>query len=204
MSDFVLKLGDTAGFTVDDVPEKLPLGGDHVVAVKKFPGGRVQVQALGAFDREMAWEGVFLGPGAWDRAVAVGILRVSGKEILLQFGNILRYVMVKAYYPDYMNETYVPYSIVLQPTRKSGQVIAIGSNSVAANLQMPQSTISPSSDSATVNQNQVTHTITAGDTLWAIAADKYQDGTKWTKIAAANPGINPNNLQTGTTIIIPL
>jgi 5'-nucleotidase len=48
-----------------------------------------------------------------------------------------------------------------------------------------------------------THTIVAGDTLWAIAKEVYGAGSKWKTIADANPGVNANDLTIGSTLKIP-
>ncbi len=48
-------------------------------------------------------------------------------------------------------------------------------------------------------------TITADSktTLWGLAVKYYQDGTQWTKIAAANNNIDPKKIQIGMELIIP-
>lgn len=46
-------------------------------------------------------------------------------------------------------------------------------------------------------------TIKKGDTLWALAARYYQDGTQWKKIARANGIENERMLQLGSRIVIP-
>lgn len=48
-----------------------------------------------------------------------------------------------------------------------------------------------------------TYTIKKGDTLYSIARQRYGDGKQWTRIAAANPGIRPEALKVGQTIVIP-
>ncbi len=48
-----------------------------------------------------------------------------------------------------------------------------------------------------------THTIVAGDTLWAIAKKAYGAGSKWKAIADANPDVNANDLTIGSTLKIP-
>ncbi|EAW36808.1 LysM peptidoglycan-binding domain-containing protein [Lyngbya sp. PCC 8106] len=45
--------------------------------------------------------------------------------------------------------------------------------------------------------------IKAGDTLFKIAEQFYGDGNLWTKIAAANGDILPENLKPGQYITIP-
>jgi 5'-nucleotidase / UDP-sugar diphosphatase len=48
-----------------------------------------------------------------------------------------------------------------------------------------------------------TYKIKAGDTLYRIALTHYGSGKDWKKIAAANPGINPNKLKVGQKLILP-
>ena len=42
-----------------------------------------------------------------------------------------------------------------------------------------------------------------GDTLFGIARSKYGDGKKWMQIASANPGLSPQSLKIGQTIVLP-
>lgn len=47
------------------------------------------------------------------------------------------------------------------------------------------------------------HLVTAKDTLWSLAARYLGDGQRWQEIVKANPGLNPNALPVGKTIVIP-
>ncbi|MEK7526753.1 MAG: LysM peptidoglycan-binding domain-containing protein [Patescibacteria group bacterium] len=67
------------------------------------------------------------------------------------------------------------------------------------NLKVGQTT----STSAQNEQTQVMHVVTAGETLWSISQDYYNDGFAWTKIAEANSLSNPENIEKGTQLIIP-
>ena len=54
-----------------------------------------------------------------------------------------------------------------------------------------------------VTENK-THTVQSGDTLWGIAKKYYGNGSQYTKIAAANPGIKtPNLIYPGQVLTIP-
>jgi 5'-nucleotidase len=47
------------------------------------------------------------------------------------------------------------------------------------------------------------YVVKKGDTLWDISKARYGTALKWKQIAAANPGINPDKLPVGKTIVIP-
>jgi 5'-nucleotidase len=47
------------------------------------------------------------------------------------------------------------------------------------------------------------YTVQKGDTLFKIAREHYGDGKQWNRIAAANPGLTPQNLKAGQKILIP-
>jgi len=49
----------------------------------------------------------------------------------------------------------------------------------------------------------IDYTVKKGDTLWSLAKRFLGDGKQWQKIAAANPGLNPQRLLPGITIRIP-
>ncbi|MFM2089599.1 MAG: hypothetical protein RLZZ127_88 [Planctomycetota bacterium] len=48
-----------------------------------------------------------------------------------------------------------------------------------------------------------THTVAKGEYLSDISKKYYGTTRQWQKIAAANPGVNPNNLKVGTVLTIP-
>jgi len=48
-----------------------------------------------------------------------------------------------------------------------------------------------------------TYTIRKGDTLYSLAQKRWGDGKQWTRIASANPGLRPETLKVGQTIVIP-
>ena len=48
-----------------------------------------------------------------------------------------------------------------------------------------------------------TYTLVKDDTFWSVAQAAYGDGSLWTKIKQANPGVDPNDLKVGQVIKIP-
>ena len=47
------------------------------------------------------------------------------------------------------------------------------------------------------------YTVAKGDTLFGIARTRYGSGGQWQRIAAANPGLSPETLKAGSTIVVP-
>jgi len=52
-------------------------------------------------------------------------------------------------------------------------------------------------------QCQAEYVVQAGETLADIAERKYGDQNKWTIIAKANRGVNPNRMKIGTKLVLP-
>lgn len=48
-----------------------------------------------------------------------------------------------------------------------------------------------------------THTVQKGDTLWSLARIYLGDPKRWKEIVEANPGLKPEALPIGKTIVIP-
>lgn len=63
-------------------------------------------------------------------------------------------------------------------------------------------TTKPSEAAASIQAGGA-HTIAKGDTYWDIAVKAYGDGTKWRRIARANPGQEPRRLLVGSELKIP-
>lgn len=199
-TNYLLKLG-TVGFTLDDLPEELPLAGEQTIAVRKFPGGRVHIQAFGSFNNEITWQGDFFGGNAFQRAQAIDKLRISGNVVLMQLGTIAKYVIITKFTIRYRNDSQVGYEITLQPSGTTLQSASVGSTPVKS--PSPPPTAKPTTKAPPKPPPKRSYVIRKGDTLWALAVKYYGRGTEWTKIQKANPGIVPTKLRIGSTIVIP-
>lgn len=190
----VLTLGKIE-FRIDELPEEINFGGEHTLAVRKFPGGGIDVQALGSFEDDISWSGVFRYQDAKDRLLAVGQMRINANPVALKVSFITRTVIVKSFKYKYINDFYIPYEIVVQPLVNC-TVNGSGVQSVPI--------VNSASSTATTSQNtENTYRVVQGDTLWGIAAKFYRDGSKWPVIAQINNIKNPKGLQIGTLLKIP-
>lgn len=201
--------GATITFYVDELPEKLNLGGEQTLAVRQFPGGGVDIQTLGAIDDEIKWSGIFWFESALDRALILDTMRTNGYPLDLTLGTIARKVVISKFTYDYMNDYYIPYSITLQPYNPyglngtyNGVDETSGTTASTASSTTATTTASVTATTATP-QTQKNYTFTSGDTLWKLAVAYYGDGTQWSKIADANNIADPTNIAIGTIVTIP-
>lgn len=103
-------LGDVV-FTGFEVPEAIRIGGAQRLAVHKMPGGTRVIDAMGRDDAPVAWQGIFLGPDAMARALAVDEMRVAGAPVPLMFGGYYLTVVVESFEADYQREAHIGYSV---------------------------------------------------------------------------------------------
>jgi 5'-nucleotidase/UDP-sugar diphosphatase len=78
---------------------------------------------------------------------------------------------------------------------------------LAANAPVPSSVIA-APDTVTTqtpvsSAAGASYTVKKGDTLYKLAREHYGDGKQWQRIASANPGLSPQSLRVGQTLIIP-
>jgi len=196
-------------FAIDDLPAFINFGGEQDVAVRKFPGGGLDLQPLGAFDDPIKFEGVFWFDGALAKAEALDAVRRAGNPVMLSVSTINRLVLVTKFTYDYQNDYYIPYTIELQPVVGYG-LGASANGAVAQGSGTSVSTTTPGSTTGTVSaaavaavQPQIVHVVAAGDTLWGLAVQYYGSGSQWALIAQANNISDPKALQPGQKIIIP-
>ncbi len=67
----------------------------------------------------------------------------------------------------------------------------------------PEPAAAPVAVSSTPAPTGNTHVVKRGETLYSIAKQSYGSGKEWQKIAMANPGVSPQALRVGQTLVIP-
>jgi len=60
-----------------------------------------------------------------------------------------------------------------------------------------------SQETTVTDEEVIRHIVERGETLTSISEFYFGDGNAWKKIAAANPGLDPNRIKPGQVIIIP-
>lgn len=98
-----------------ELPERIAgLGGDQMLVIHQFVGGRRKIDAMGGSDAPIEWGGRFRGNGALSRADAVDKMRVAGAQIALTFGAVSRQVVIRRFVYDVERTYEVPYSITVE------------------------------------------------------------------------------------------
>lgn len=113
MTDTVIRLGDFA-FQGFEVPEKIPFGGEQMLATHKFIGGKRVIDAMGADDIPLTWSGRFRAAGALDRALILDRMRRSGRKWTLTWGGLAYTVVIQRFVADYESRLEMPYEITCE------------------------------------------------------------------------------------------
>jgi hypothetical protein len=106
----ILTLGSIV-FKGTEIPDRLPFGGEQMLAEHRMIGGAKEVQAMGPSDEPLAWSGWFYGPDAIDRAMALDALRKGGQAQELVFSKLRYRVVVQRFVADLHRDNDIPYSI---------------------------------------------------------------------------------------------
>lgn len=193
-----LQLGNFV-FDLDDLPEEIPLGGEQMMAVTRYPGGFKEVQVFGAQDRNPSWSGVFNYSNALQKVRAVDAMYRSGDVYPLKIGPLAaRYVIVKKFEWKYRSAIEVPYDIELELVPQQGSILDPNTASTPDGSGGIVSNNSP--DTSAVQQQS--YVVKDGDTLWSIAQQFYGDGSQYRKIADANNITSPDAITSGQKLVI--
>lgn len=88
-------------FTFNDteVPQKIPYGGQQILAVQKMIGGARQINTLGADPRDIEWSGTMRSADRAERAATLVQMMMSGQTIPLLWGNEYLQVVIRSFQP---------------------------------------------------------------------------------------------------------
>ncbi|MEW1780579.1 hypothetical protein AB0305_00120 [Arthrobacter sp. NPDC080086] len=111
MPDFTLKLGQNFQFKDLEIPETISFGGTQKLAMHDLVGGTRVIDSMGAFCAPVEWSGWLLGTEALARARELDDLRVSGKELVLQWSEICYIVVIREFRADFQRTYKIPYKI---------------------------------------------------------------------------------------------
>lgn len=111
--DSTLNLG---GFVFQgfEIPASIPFGGSQILVVRKMPGGKRDIQSMGADPRSPSWSGRFRGTNALERARYVDGLRVAGKPLDLSWRDFSYTVLISSFSAEFDRFYEIPYSISLE------------------------------------------------------------------------------------------
>ena len=100
-------------FTFDDteVPQKIPYGGQQILAVQKMIGGARQINTLGSDPRDIQWTGTMRSADRADRAAMLVQMMASGKSFPLVWGEECLQVVIRSFQPV-TQAFFVTYTIV--------------------------------------------------------------------------------------------
>jgi hypothetical protein len=129
-----LQLGPVS-FEQFEVPGRIGFGGAQRLAVHRLPGGARVIDAMGADDAPIAWQGIFTGANAAERARLLDVLRIEGLPLPLAWDDFAYLVVIAAFEARYERSNWVPYriacTVLADPAVVAGNIAA----SLAATVQ---------------------------------------------------------------------
>ncbi len=114
-----------------EVPGRISIGGAQAVTIHKTPGGGRIIDAMGSDPGTIAWRGVFVGPGAAQRARHLDFMRQQGSPYGLSFGDYMFNVVIIHFEYDYQDQgAVISYrirtEIVPDPNATTGAAVSLG------------------------------------------------------------------------------
>lgn len=94
-----------------EIPDRINWGGRQALSIKKLVGGVRIIEAMGADDDPISWEGRFRGPEAVARARFIDGKRKAGKPVALFWNELAFTVVIERFEPDFTAPMEVPYRI---------------------------------------------------------------------------------------------
>ena len=77
--------------------DRVSVSGTQNIAIFKSPGLRPEYQDLGPGESIIAWEGIMLGPSAWDDIINLSKIQESGSSIIVMFGPMMKVGVIRSF-----------------------------------------------------------------------------------------------------------
>jgi hypothetical protein len=94
-----------------EIPAAVRFGGAQSLAVHRLIGGARIIDAMGRDDAPLAWQGIFAGADASDRARLLDAMRVAGDTLPLSWDVYCYAVVIDEVMLDYRNPWWIEYRI---------------------------------------------------------------------------------------------
>jgi hypothetical protein len=94
-----------------EIPAQISFGGQQKLVTHRYMGGKRVVDAMGADDALLDWDGQFRGYNASSRARQLDLMRRSGQELRLTWDVFTYRVVIERFSADYQAPFEVPYRI---------------------------------------------------------------------------------------------
>ncbi|WP_052639985.1 hypothetical protein [Zavarzinella formosa] len=124
MTPVTLTLGGVV-FADFEIPDSINSGGEHMLAVHKFPGGGRVIDALGPDDADIRWSGRFRGSDAEERALLLDHMRRQGAQVLLAYSLHRYQVVIREFTANFQfGGLEIPYSLACAVVLDETQALA--------------------------------------------------------------------------------
>lgn len=115
-----------------EIPERMPFGGEQMLAIHRLLGGKRVIDAMGPSDAPISWSGRIRGPLAIIRAQQLNLMRRDGRERILTWGAFIYRVVIRKFEANYENFHEIPYSISVEVV---ADVVAEAASALAQRLE---------------------------------------------------------------------
>jgi LysM repeat protein len=192
----------TFTFEIDDLPDNIPLGGEQMLSVTKFPGGYKDIQSFGAFDDTITLTGTLNYKNASSKAATLEKMWKSGNTYPFKIGSFKTMsVVVKNFKYTYQSLYNIAYSLDLEVV-PSGAESTFSTMSTSSSFGGTSSKVTTSQPKSNTPSPQRSYVVKSGDSLWKIAKMYYGNGSLYSKIATANK-LKSSLITPGQKLVIP-
>ncbi|AEG60013.1 LysM peptidoglycan-binding domain-containing protein [Desulforamulus ruminis] len=174
--------------------QKISFSNPRVLAKLDIPG-TPDYQDMGEDETILSWSGALVSENAYQDAIQLESMKDAGLPVQLLVSDcpeLSKLVRIRKFDWDLVRLEYVGYTIELVAVPPPPPVYL----EVVTLVEPVQTEASPPAE-------EKTHTVVAGDTLWAISGKYLGNPLRWREIAQLNGVKDERKLQIGTVLKIP-